>query len=46
MRNLKTYLGLLLVSLMALTACQDDFDDLKLREPESSWLADQDNYDT
>ncbi|MDE6178846.1 MAG: hypothetical protein K2F86_06735 [Duncaniella sp.] len=44
MRNLKTYLSALFMGALALTACQDDFDDPALSAPESTWLTDQ-NYE-
>ncbi|MCM1163693.1 MAG: DUF6359 domain-containing protein [Muribaculaceae bacterium] len=45
MRNLKKYLGLLFMGALALTSCQNDFDDPQLAVPSSSWLANADNFD-
>lgn len=45
MRNFKTYLSLLFVGALSMTACQDDFDDPGMALPESSWLADASNYE-
>ncbi len=44
MRNLKTYLSLLFMGAVALTSCQDDFDNPPMAEPESGWLADTETY--
>lgn len=40
MKNFKTYMSLIFAGALALTACQDDFDDPGLVTPESSWLTD------
>lgn len=45
MRNLKTYLGLLFAGALALTSCQNDFDDPSMTVPTSSWLANESAYD-
>ena len=45
MRNLKSYLSLLFAGALALTACQDDFDNPPMSTPESTWLANQADYD-
>lgn len=44
MKNFKTYLSLIFAGALALTACQDDFDDPGMVTPESSWLTDS-NYE-
>lgn len=44
MKNFKTYLSLIFAGALALTACQDDFDDPGMANPESSWLTDG-NYE-
>lgn len=44
MRNLKTYLSLLLLGAAALTSCQDDFDSPAIETPVAGWLADTDTY--
>lgn len=48
MRNLKSYLSLLLMGAMSMTAftgCQDDFDNPAEQVPASGWLAHEDNFD-
>ena len=40
MKNFKTYMSLIFAGALALTACQDDFDDPGMVTPESSWLTD------
>lgn len=45
MRNFKTYLSLLFAGAMTLTACQDDFDDPAMANPESTWLTDTGKYE-
>ncbi len=46
MRNLKTYISLLFLGAVALTSCQDDFDDPALNDPKSTWLSDTGTYST
>lgn len=45
MRNLKTYMSLLFMGALALTSCQDDFDDPAQVDPTSTWLTDTDRYE-
>ena len=45
MRNLKSYLSLLFMGALAMTSCQDDFDDPALNTPASSWLENASEYD-
>lgn len=44
MRIFNKYIGLLLAATLGFTACQDDFDDPAIVSPESTWLADSENY--
>lgn len=44
MKIFNKYIGLLLAATLGFTACQNDFDDPALANPQSTWLADSENY--
>lgn len=45
MRKFNKYLSFLLLGTLSLTACQDDFDDPAINNPQSTWLADSSKYE-